>query len=407
VRAALLEGCEPLTPTEVALEEALGSVLAGDVVADHDLPPFANTAMDGYAVRAADTAAAPCTLEVVGTVAAGPAGGPLVGRGQAARIMTGAPLPQGADAVVMVERTRVVDGGARVEVGEAVAPGSFVRRPGEDVVAGDVVLVAGTRLGPAQLGVLASLGQHRVVVHPPAVVGVLSTGDELQVDPGPLAPGCIRDSNGPALRALVRAAGFVAVDLGTAPDDLDAIVAALEAGVAACDAVLCTGGVSVGDFDYVTAALATLGEASAWSVAVRPGKPLAHVRVGTTPVFGLPGNPVSSMVSFELFAHPVLRALSARRPAVEAPVPAVADEDLPRRRDGKLHLVRVGAQMGPDGRLRIRSAGGQGSHMLATMARADALALLPDGPGARAGDAVEVLLLDRTPPGPEGGAPRS
>lgn len=397
VQAEILAGCPRLDPVAIAPDQALGMVLARAVVSSGDLPPFANTAMDGYAVRAADVAGAPVVLDVVATVAAGATGqlpgGADLGPGQAVRIMTGAPIPPGADAVVMVERTRDLDGGARVEVSESVAAGNFVRRPGEDVAAEQEVFAAGTVVGPGHVGLLAALGTAEVDVHPVPRVGVLSTGDELAPAGVALASGQIRDSNGPTLRALVAWLGFVPVDLGTAGDDLDAIEAALAHGVATCDAVVCTGGVSVGDFDYVTAALGRLGPARAWSVAIKPGKPLAFTWAGAVPVFGLPGNPVSSMVSFELFTHPMLRRMAGREPAVVAPVRAVAEADLARRPDGKVHLMRVLARTGPDGRLSVGLAGGQGSHMLRAMAVANALAVVPDGPGVRAGAEVEVLLL--------------
>jgi molybdenum cofactor synthesis domain-containing protein len=222
---------------------------------------------------------------------------------------------------------------------------------------------------------------------------VLSTGDELVADGRPLRPGQIRDSNRPMLLALVARAGCVPVDLGTAPDDEAAITDALERGVAGCDAVLTSGGVSVGDFDYVKIVLDRLGEMHWWQVAVRPAKPLAFGTVRETPVFGLPGNPVSALVSFELFARPALRQMAGHRDLFRPEVPAVADEALVRRPDGKLHLVRVVASSDEDGRLHVRSSGGQGSHLLRAMALANALAVLPDGDGVDIGGTVQVLLL--------------
>jgi molybdenum cofactor synthesis domain-containing protein len=195
------------------------------------------------------------------------------------------------------------------------------------------------------------------------------------------------------LLALAARAGCVPVDLGTAPDDEDAIAAALQRGVAGCDAILTSGGVSVGDFDYVKTVLDRMGEMHWWQVAVRPAKPLAFGTVQGTPVFGLPGNPVSSMVSFELFARPALRQMTGRRPLLRPEVPAVADEALSRRPDGKLHLVRVIATTDDDGRLHVRASGGQGSHLLRAMALANALALLPDGDGVAEGGTVKVMLL--------------
>jgi molybdenum cofactor synthesis domain-containing protein len=292
----------------------------------------------------------------------------------------------------MVERTSAaVDG--RVQIDVAASPGDHLRLPGEDLRAGQVMFGAGSELGPGHLGVLASVGATTVRVVPPPRVGVLSTGDELVAGGHPLRPGQIRDSNRPMLLALVTRAGCVPVDLGTAPDDEMAISAALEGGVDGCDAVLTSGGVSVGDFDYVKTVLDRMGDMAWWQVAVRPAKPLAFGTVRGTPVFGLPGNPVSSLVSFELFARPALRQMAGHLDLFRPEIPAVADEALPRRPDGKLHLVRVVASTADDGRLHVRSSGGQGSHLLRAMALANALALLPDGDGVEAGGTVKVVLL--------------
>jgi molybdenum cofactor synthesis domain-containing protein len=376
----------------VPLLDAAGCVTAEAVVAAEDVPPFANSAMDGYALRAVDTSAAPVRLEVVDTTAAGQPPGVAVGGGQAVRIMTGAPMPPGADAVVMVERTRPAGAGA-VLVEVAAAPGDHVRGAGDDQRAGQAVFPAGTVLSPGHLGVLASLGCEDVAVVPRARVGVLSTGDELVAGGGPLRPGQIRDSNRPTLLALAAGAGCAAVDLGLVGDDEDALAAAVERGAASCDALITSGGVSVGDFDYVKAVLDRLGHMQWWQVAVRPAKPLAFGVVGSTPVFGLPGNPVSSMVSFELFARPALLRMMGHSDLDRPRVAAVADQDLRRSPDGKLHLVRVVATVGGDGRWHVRPSGGPGSHLLHAMALANALAALPDGHGAGAGATVETWLL--------------
>jgi molybdenum cofactor synthesis domain-containing protein len=249
-------------------------------------------------------------------------------------------------------------------------------------------------LTPAVRGVLASVGVSEVEVGRPPRVGVLSTGDELVAGPGPLEPGQIRDSNRPTLLALVRDAGWEAVDLGRIPDEKAAIGSALERGVATCDALLSTGGVSMGEYDYVKVVLDRMGEMRWMRVAIRPAKPLAFGVVQRVPVFGLPGNPVSSMVSFELFARPALRQMMGH-PVLDRPrVRAVADEPFRRRADGKIHFDRVACTY-VDGRYHVRSSGGQGSHQLSAMARANALAVLPDGPGVDEGEAVEALLLDR------------
>lgn len=391
-RAVILAACPVLTRRALSLGDALGCVTAGSVVAGHDVPSFANSAMDGFAVRAADTAGAPVTLDVVGTAAAGAPPGVEVGPGQAVRIMTGAILPAGADAIVMVERTAPA-GAGRVSIEAAASAGDHVRHPGEDIRAGQTLFEPGTELGPGHLGVLASVGAATVDVVPKARVGVLSTGDELTSAPDDLRPGQIRDSNRPMLLALLAKAGCLPVDLGSAPDDEAAITAAIERGVAECDAILTSGGVSVGDFDYVKVVLDRLGDMHWWQVAVKPAKPLAFGTVAGTPVFGLPGNPVSSMVSFELFARPALRQMMGHRELFRPQLPAVTDEPLRRHPDGKVHFVRVVATTDDDGRLHVRSSGGQGSHLLRAMALANALAVLPDGAGVDANATVKVMLL--------------
>jgi molybdopterin molybdotransferase len=305
--------------------------------------------------------------------------------------MTGAPIPAGADAVVMVERTRTE--GEAVVIEQSAAVGDHIRRAGDDLQPGQVVVDRGTVVGPAHLGVLASLGYQRVPVFPRPRVGVLSTGDELVEGPVELRPGQIRDSNRPTLLALVRQSDFTAVDLGLVGDDEGAITAAVERGLATCDALVTSGGVSVGDFDYVKAALGRLGDMRSWQVAIKPAKPLAFGMVAGKPVFGLPGNPVSSMVSFELFARPALRQMGGQRELFRPEAEAVADEPLRRRADGKLHLVRVRAHKEEDGGWRVRPAGGQGSHQLSAAANANALALVPDGDGVAAGASVRVMFV--------------
>lgn len=389
----MLESCSPLEPGPVPLERALGRVTSAAVTAASDVPPFDNTAMDGFAVRAADTAGAPVELRVVGTVAAGSVSDRPVGPGEAVRIMTGAPIPAGADAVVMVERTSTR--GDRVTIEARAAPGDHVRRAGDDVAAGAVVLDERTVLGPAHVGVLASLGQATVEVFPSCRVGVLSTGDELveATDRRPLRPGQIRDSNRPTLIALLHQSGFEPVDLGLVGDDEAALTIAFEKAVAGCDAVITSGGVSVGDFDYVKGVLDRLGTMNWWQVAVKPARPLAFGVVEGKPVFGLPGNPVSSMVSFELFARPALRRMSGHLDFYRPEVMAVADEALSRPADGKVHFVRVVAEARDDGRYHVRRSGGQASHLLRAMALANALAVVPDGAGVAQGGTVRTMLL--------------
>lgn len=385
----VLERVATLPAEPVGLADARGAVTAAEVVAAEAVPPFANSAMDGYAVRAVDTVGAPVTLRVVGMVAAGAVPEGAVGVGEAVRIMTGAPVPDGADAVVLVERTRTEGEFVTVEI--AVEPGTSVRGAGEDVRPGDVVVAPGTVLTPGHLGVLASVGVGTVVVHGRPRVGVLSTGDEL-VASGPLPRGRIRDSNRPTLLALVQEAGFEAVDLGIAADDEASVTEAIERAVSSCDAVLTSGGVSMGDLDYVKVVLDRIGDMRWMQIAVKPAKPFAFGVVGGTPVFGLPGNPVSSMVSFELLARPALRKMAGHPSLRRRTVEAVTPEGLPRHPDGKVHFARVVATE-EAGSWVVRSAGGQGSHHLAAMAAANALAVLPDGGGVAAGGTVSVMLL--------------
>jgi molybdopterin molybdotransferase len=398
VVAAVRSAVQPLPVVDVDLADARGLVLASDVVAAESVPPFANTAMDGYAVRAADTEGAArgetVTLAVVGELAAGAAPSVGVGSGEAIRIMTGAPVPSGADAIVPVEVTSTA--GDRVEIRESARPGDHVRPAGGDVTAGDLVFAAGTHLGPAHLGVLASVGVERVAVHRRLRVAVVSTGDEL-VERGSLGPGQIRDSNRPLLRALAADAGAEVVDLGICPDDEHVVQARIVEGVESGDALVTSGGVSVGDYDYVKAVLERLaaergGGFRWWQVAIRPAKPFAFGTIGGVPVFGLPGNPVSSHVSFELFARPALRLMRGER-AVDRPVVhAVAGEAFGRRPDGKLHLDRVRVVLSGGHFVATRS-GGQGSNVLSAVAAANGLALLPDGDGVGAGEEVRVMLL--------------
>ena len=400
-RAEILAAVGVLEPRPVPLREAHGLVLAEAVTATEDVPPFPNTAMDGYALRAEDTAGAapgtPVRLKVVGELPAGRAPDRAVEAGEAIRIMTGAPMPPGANAIVMVERTRAHrDGdGDGVEIEVEAKPGDHVRSAGGDLTTGQVVFDAGTLLGAAHLGVLASVGATTVQVIPRPRVGVLSTGDEL-VEEGALAPGQIRDSNRPMLLALVAEAGLEPVDLGCAPDDEDRITATLDDALARCDGVLTSGGVSVGDYDYVKAALDRLGHLDWRQVAIKPAKPLAFGVVRDTPVFGLPGNPVSSLVSFELFARPALLQRAGHAHRFRPEVRARAEHDFARKRDGKLHLNRVRVTW-RDGGYVAGSTGDQASNVLSATALANGLAMIPDGDGVAAGEELTVMLLGAAP----------
>ncbi len=391
--AHVLARVGPLPVRAVAIEDAAGLVLAADVRATETVPPFDNTAMDGFAVRAADTEAAPVTLAVVGTVAAGTAADRPLGSGEAMRIMTGAPMPSGSDAVVMVERTRYDEGAGTVAIEITVPEGNHVRAAGEDVKPGDVLFAAGTVLGAGHLGVLASVGVREVEVHPRPVVGVLSTGDELVDDGRPLRPGEIRDSNRRTLLTMLDESGMESVDLGIARDTEEEIEAAFTAGATRCDAILSSGGVSMGDFDYVKVVLDRIGDMRWMQIAIKPAKPFAFGLVGDTPVFGLPGNPVSSMVSFELFARPALRCMAGHRDPNRFRLRALAEDRMGGHADGKTHFLRVDGERDADGRWHVRRLAGQGSHQLTDMARARALAVVPDGVTVEAGDEVEIIPL--------------
>lgn len=406
-RSYVLSQCRPLGVVEVAVADALGMVLAAPVHAREAVPPFVNSSMDGYALRSQDVATVPARLRVVAEVMAGDdPSAVFVGPGEAARVMTGGVIPQGADAVCMVERTRG-DGAGWVVIEDAVRAGTSVRPAGDDLAAGEQVFDAGEQIGAAHLGVLVSAGAERVLAYRTPRAGVISTGDELVSGPGPLPPGKIRDGNRPSLLARLRADGFGAVDLGQAPDEMGALEAMLERAAADCDAVLTSGGVSVGDRDLVKIVLEKLGGTTArWlQVAVKPAKPFAFAVLPLgrgVPVFGLPGNPVSALVSYELFARPALRLMAGHRNLGRPVLEVTAAEDLRREPDGRLHLVRAVLSPGEGGHLEARSSGRQGSHQLSALAHANALVLLPDGTGVASGAKVKAWLLDTGPLAPAG-----
>lgn len=390
----------PTRPAKVvAVRDALGLVLAEDVVATESIPPFDNTAVDGYAVRSEDVTTVPVRLKVVDEVRAGAWPTTRLNAGEAIRIMTGAPIPQGADAVVMVEDTETT--GEEVEVGRSVRAGESVRPTGDDVNPGDLVLRAGVVLRAGHLGVLAGLGRLEVSVFPRLRVGVISTGDELVSDGGPLQPGQIRESNGELLCALLAEATCEAVDYGIVADDEQILTKALEEAASNCDAVITSGGVSMGDYDLVKVLLDRLGEMDWMQIAIRPAKPFAFGLLGadrSTPVFGLPGNPVSSMVSFELLARPAILKMMGHAELMRPSIAAVADAGLARNRsDDRVNFVRVVASTGEDGRVHVRQTGAQGSHQLAASASANALARVDASREIEPGGEVPILLIGVDP----------
>jgi molybdopterin molybdotransferase len=388
----VLEACPPLEPVEASLDELDGLVLAHDVVAAEQVPPFVNSAVDGYAVLADDVAEVPAELTVVAEVAAGASTDRVLRRGEAIRIMTGAPLPPGADAVVMVEDSERI-GSDRVRLVRSVAAGAAVRRAGEDIQPGDLLFTAGTVVKPAVKAVLASVNVRSALVYRRVRVAVLATGDELVDDGSALRPGQIRESNRTMLAGLLAEAGCEVVDLGIVADDEAVLEQALRSASADCDAIVSSGGVSMGDYDVVKAVLARIADMTWMQIAIKPAKPFAFGVLEGTPVFGLPGNPVSSLVSFEMLARPALRRMMGHRRLARQSLVALADENFARSPDGKIHLVRVTLEFRDDGRAHVRPVRAQGSHQLAATALADAVAVIPDGEGVAAGDEVAVVML--------------
>ena len=399
-RAIVLDGVEPLPAVDTPLLDALGQVLASDVVAPWPLPLFDNSSMDGYAVRADDVARAaadsPATLTVLGDAAAGSGGGLEVGPGTAIRIMTGAPMPPGADAVVPVESS---DGGtATVALSRSVDAGTYVRRRGEDVAEGQVVMRAGDVVTDRAIAVLASVGCAEVAVHARPRVVVIATGDEL-VEVGTVPGfGQIVDSNGLMLTACARSAGAVGV---RAPRvrDVDADVrAALDRAAAEADVVVTSGGVSMGAFDTMKAVLTASGEVEFVKVGQHPGMPQGFGRLGgrRVPIVTLPGNPVSSWISFQVYVRPLIRRLMGFAEVLPVVEPAVCDEgfDSP---VGKQQYVRAVLRIDPDGTRRATPIGGQASHVVGALAHAQALIVVPpDQARVDPGSTVSVIDLSRT-----------
>lgn len=385
-----------LPAEELEITSACSHVIAKAVTSGELVPPFDNTAVDGYAVRAADTDGASgnneVSLEVIGTVPAGSQPNFEIQGGQSAKIMTGAPLPRGADAVVMVEWTNSSDDGRTVHISRGVEQGAHIRRAGEDLQPGDQVISEGTLLTPAHIGLLAGIGVYQVSAVRRPVVGIFSTGDELVEGTQALAPGQIRDSNRFSLMALLERDGFETVNLGLIHDDKGAIESTIREGVDICDVLLTTGGVSMGDYDYVKVVLNEMGDMRWMQIAIKPAKPFAFGMVQDVPVFGLPGNPVSSMVSYLLLAKPSLYKMMGRKNVFPDHLFGIAADDFHRRADGKTHFVRAFLHQ-EDHQTFLSPVWKQGSHQLSGMAEADTLAIIPDGEGSPKGSPVEFFRI--------------
>lgn len=404
-RARMLEGLVALPTEVVSLAAAAGRVLAEAIVSRHTLPPWDNSAMDGFAVIAADVVAAsqdaPVRLAVTGEAASGRVSDVLVTAGTTVRILTGAPLPAGADAVVPVENTDARPGVADlprdVAIHSSAKPGAHIRRAGSDLVAGAPLLAAGTELTPAALAVAAAGGYAQLTVHRPPRVALLATGDELIAPGEALGPAQIPDSNTPGLAAQARELGAEVQILGIAHDDLDDVLARLRQGLAWADVIAASGGVSVGAHDVVKDAFAQIGRIDLWRIAVQPGRPLAFGRAPADGrevlLFGLPGNPVSSLVTFELFVRPVLRRLSGHTDVIGRDVVRATLEQTVSKGHNRRAFIRV--KLTPtDSGWRADLAGGQDSHVLSALAAADGLAIIGEKiDSVPAGTDVEVIRI--------------
>jgi molybdopterin molybdotransferase len=394
--ARILAEIQPLNKTQVPLADALGLVLAEDVIAEENLPPFDNSAMDGFALLSKDSRPRngnPPRLRVTGGVAAGYIADHAVEEGSAMRIMTGAPVPPGADTVIQVELTRNDGPESKwVEILQEVAPGNNIRPAGEDMRKGETALQRGTEIGPWEIGILATLGYANVPVIRRPRVAILSTGDEI-VDVGePLQPGKIRNSNGYLLEAAVRRAGAEAHRLGVARDSVASLREKLTEALA-YDLVLTSGGVSVGDFDYVKDVMQEQGQMNFWRINMRPGKPVAFGRISAVPLLGLPGNPVSSAVTFELFGLPLIRKMLGHRRLVKPQIDVVVEEDI-HERAMRRHYVRAHVEW-RDGRFVAHTTGNQGSHIMTSLLHANALLIVPEGGVTlNAGDTAKAMMLD-------------
>ena len=396
-RRYVLDGLTPLSEVQVSLDEASQCAIAHDVVARESVPRFENSAMDGYALRSVDTRPGGAKFRVVGKVLAGQVATRAIEKGEAVRIMTGAPMPTGADAVCKIEEV-IIDGAGHVMIPRAVDVHEYVRHIAEDVRVGQVLVRARREITPAVHAVLSSQGYSSVRVHRRPKIAVLSTGDELCSSEILPEAGQIRDINRPLLLALLREAGCVGVDLGIVADDYEEIVRSVAEAAGRYDAVVTSGGVSVGDVDYVKTALLELGRGRARSmqIAIKPARPFAFGRVGSTntPVFSLPGNPVAAQVSFELLVRPALRTLGGHRPIERLETRSILDVSLTAPSDERTHFVHMAATLSSDGRIHLRRVSEQGSHQVSALVNANALAILRPGRIYDVGGEVRTMVLD-------------
>lgn len=391
-REHILSTVDVLESELVPLLEAAERVLAESVAADRDIPPVTNAAMDGFAVRGEDMAGDTVRLRVIGEVAAGHEAGTKVGAGEALRIMTGAPVPDGADTVVRFERTRAEDD--EVVILEPPSPGKNVRQAGEDVREGQVVLEPGKVLRPQEIGMMAALGHLEVAVIRRPRVGILGTGDEVvQPDQTP-GPSQIRDANSYTVAAQVERYGGVPLILGVAHDEEELVRQGIEQALEReVDFLITSGGVSVGDFDLVKQVMDAEGEMHFWSLNMKPGRPMAFGVIGGVPLLGLPGNPVAAMISTRLFARPALRKMEGFTEWAEPTVRARLTEPIGRK-DGRRHYLRVTLQE-TDAGYEATLTGDQGSGILNSLVRADGLAIIPeDARHLPVGSEIEVILLE-------------
>jgi molybdopterin molybdotransferase len=393
-RQRMLDGITPIAQAEmVPVRSALGRILAADVIAPYDVPAHDNSAMDGYAIRFDSLAGAgESALTVVGSAFAGNAFSGLVGAGQAVRIMTGAVLPAGADTVIVQEATRVEGNTVFVPPGQRL--GQNTRRAGEDLARNSVALPAGKRVGPAELGLIASLGIAELSVRRRLRVAFFSTGDELASIGSPLAPGEVYDSNRYTLYGLLTRLGADIIDLGVVPDRPEALEATLREAAGMADAIITTGGVSVGEADFVREILARLGEIHFWKLKIKPGRPMAFGKIGNAWLFGLPGNPVAVMVNYAQFALDALLRLSGVDPLPARPLLSVEAANAIKKQPGRREYLR-GAVTMVDGRWQVKTMSHQGSGILRSMSEANCLVVLPEScAGIQPGDSVQVQLFD-------------